>query len=129
MWSDKVHKFIVNAQLRSAVNDFSAVLLNRLIFLDRMDLNVQRIKILPIRTPTLTRTIEPAGEMLAMYEAIIPNTTDPIDKEIEIKAVLLNPKPNSIAVILGRTINADIRRTPTKRIDVTTVTADNTINR
>ena len=67
--------------------------------------------------------------MLTIYETIIPNKTDPIDLEIEIRAVFLNPKPNSIAVMLGRTINADIRRTPTIRIDVTTVSAANTIKR
>jgi hypothetical protein len=64
--------------------------------------------ILHRRTPTLTMIIEPEGVMLAIYEAIIPNKTDPIDIEIEIRAVFLNPKPNSIAVMLGRTINADI---------------------
>ena len=36
-------------------------------------------------------TIEPEGVMLAMYEAIIPNKTDPIDLEIEIRVVFLNP--------------------------------------
>jgi hypothetical protein len=58
---------------------------------------------------------------------IIPNTTDTTAIPTEITAVFLKPFPNNIAVILGRTINADIKRTPTNRIDVTTVIAASTM--
>jgi mannose/fructose/N-acetylgalactosamine-specific phosphotransferase system component IIC len=57
----------------------------------------------------------------------IPHTTDTIAIPIEIIAVFLKPLPNNIAVIFGSTISADIKRTPTSLIDVTTVIAASTM--
>ena len=75
----------------------------------------------------LVRTIAPAGATFARYDIMIPNTTDAIAIPIEIIAVFLNPLPNNIAVIFGSTISADIKRTPTNLIEVTTVSAASTI--
>ena len=56
-----------------------------------------------------------------MYETKIPATTEKIEKLIEIIAVCLNPFPYIIAVTLGITNRAEINKTPTSWMDVTTV--------
>ena len=66
--------------------------------------------------------------MSKRYEITIPTTTEKIEKEIEIIEVCLIPLPYIIAVTLGITNNAEINKTPTSWIDVTTVSpAINTI--
>ena len=52
---------------------------------------------------------------------IIPTTTEKIEKLIDIMAVCLNPLPYIIAETFGITNSAEINRTPTSWIEVTTV--------
>ena len=51
----------------------------------------------------------------------MPATTEKTEKLIEIIAVCLKPLPYIIAVTLGITNKAEINKTPTSWIDVTTV--------
>ena len=53
-------------------------------------------------------------------------TTETTDIDIERITVFLNPFPNMIAVMFGNTINAEMSRIPTKRMDVITVMLTNT---
>ena len=98
-----------------------------MIFIGRIDFLILRVTIVQRKIATPVRTMAPAGAILAKYEMTIPDTIDAIAIPIEMIAVFLNPLPNSIAVIFGRTISADIKRTPTSLMDVTTVIAASTI--
>lgn len=71
--------------------------------------------------PIAINTIVPAGVISKRYEMIIPATTENIEKLIEIIAVCLNPLPYIIAVTFGITKRAEISKTPTSCIEVTTV--------
>jgi hypothetical protein len=51
----------------------------------------------------------------------MPDTTDIIEINTEISAVLLKLAPNIIAVILGITISEEIRRIPTYLMEAITV--------
>lgn len=66
-------------------------------------------------------TIVPAGVISKIYETKIPVTTEKTEKQIESSAVCLNPFPYIIAVMLGITNNAEINKTPTSWMEVTTV--------
>ena len=82
-----------------------------------------------INMTTETRTIVPPGAKFSIYEIIIPVTTDNTDIETETKAVFLKPFPNIIAVIVGITINEEISKIPTNRIDAITVMPASTMKR
>ena len=51
---------------------------------------------------------------------LYPLVPDKMPIETDIIAVFLKPFPNIMAVMFGITINDDISRTPTNRIDVMT---------
>ena len=83
---------------------------------------VARIPIVPAKRPIDIKTIVPAGVISKTYETRIPTTTEKIENEMERSAVCLNPFPYIIAVTLGITKSAEISKTPTSWIEVTTVT-------
>ncbi len=71
--------------------------------------------------PIANRTIVPAGVISNTYDTSMPETTENIEKHIESSAVCLNPLPYIIAVTFGITKRAEISKTPTSCIEVTTV--------
>jgi hypothetical protein len=82
---------------------------------------VDFIPIVHANIPIANNTIVPAGVISKIYEISIPATTENIEKLIEIIAVCLNPLPYIIAVTFGITNRAEINKTPTSCIEVTTV--------
>lgn len=66
-------------------------------------------------------TIVPLGAELKMYDEVMPQMTETTDTTTEIRAVLLNPLPSIIAVMLGITISDEISKIPTNLIEAITV--------
>lgn len=66
-------------------------------------------------------TIVPLGAELNMYDEVMPQMTETTDTITEIRAVLLNPLPSIIAVMLGITISDEISKIPTNLIEAITV--------
>lgn len=56
-----------------------------------------------------------------MYDEVMPQMTETTDTITEIRAVLLNPLPSIIAVMLGITISDEISKIPTNLIEAITV--------
>ena len=81
------------------------------------------------KTKTEIRTIVPLGAEFSIYDNTIPDTTETIDMNTEIKAVLLKPVPNIMAVIFGITISEEISKIPTNLIEAITVTLARTMKR
>ncbi len=65
------------------------------------------------KMPIDKSTIVPAGVISKTYETPIPATTENTAKQIESKAVCLNPFPYIIAVTFGITKSAEINNMPT----------------
>jgi hypothetical protein len=76
-----------------------------------------------------TSTIVPPGAISHIYENIIPISTEQTAIIIDPIAVFLNPFPSIMAVILGITINEEIKSTPTNLIEVITVILASTMKR
>src|ERR671915_1083460 len=66
-------------------------------------------------------TIVPLGAELNKYDEVMPKMTETTDTTTEIRAVLLNPLPSIIAVMLGITISDEISKIPTNLIEAITV--------
>ena len=81
------------------------------------------------KTKTEIRTIVPLGAEFNIYDNTIPDTTETIDMNTEINAVLLKPVPNIMAVIFGITISEEISKIPTNLIEAITVTLARTMKR
>ena len=74
-------------------------------------------------------TMVPPGAKFITYDIIIPPITQRTEVKLDINNVFLNPFPNIIAVIFGITINEEISKTPTNRMDAITVTLASVMNR